>query len=409
LIWYRILAFLRGYLVLTVYGNSLVKLVNLAMAEGIYLWDLQRPGKDLIRVKVGVSGLRALRPLLQRTKSRARIRRRRGLPFLLQKILRRRFWLAGMFLTIIALFFFSGMILFVQIDGVKDTDGRLFAELKQYGVGIGARRNRIIGRMEEIERRLRINHPELLWVDVELKGVLFRLRVIPRKVPPAASGPADLVARKDGRITRLTVVQGTPQVKEGDIVARGDLLIAGYSMIKDLDGSVFWRELPAKGRVEAVVGYEVTTMEPLDLWVVRPLKNRKTVFWLRWRGRLYPIFSWGKIKSPALHCLQRKCLKTGRNPWDLVELIKDDITEVKWEHRRLSVPEALARARAACQQSLRRQVPDKTKPQRVWEDWRQEGRILYYRRVVEVVEEISGIRRREKESGSGIGSKTTEY
>ena len=81
MIWYRILAFLRGYLVLTVYGNSLVKLVNLAMAEGIYLWDLQRPGKDLIRVKVGVSGLRALRPLLQRTKSRARIRRRRGLPF----------------------------------------------------------------------------------------------------------------------------------------------------------------------------------------------------------------------------------------------------------------------------------------------------------------------------------------
>ena len=44
MIWYRILAFLRGYLVLTVYGNSLVKLVNLAMAEGIYLWDLQRPG-----------------------------------------------------------------------------------------------------------------------------------------------------------------------------------------------------------------------------------------------------------------------------------------------------------------------------------------------------------------------------
>lgn len=385
-----------------------MKLVNLAMTEGIYLWDLQRPGKDIIRVKVGVGGIRALRPLLHKTKSRARIRSRRGLPFLLQKILRRRFWLLGMFLTIAFLFYLAGLVLFIRIDGVKDTNGKLLAELKGYGVRIGASRNLVKGQMEDVQRRLRINHPEFLWVDTRLEGVLFRMGVVPRKTPPAIQGPSDLFAKKDGRITRLTVVQGTPQIKEGDTVAQGDLLIAGYSMIKDLDGNMTWNELPAKGRIEAVVGYEATTAEPRDLWVAQPGQNQKTVIWFRWRGRLYPIFSWGKINPPSHHRLQRRTLKAGRNPWDLVELIKDEMTEVNWKRKRISLPEALTRARKTCQQSLRRQVPGDAKPQRIWEDWRQEGRFLYYRRVVEVMEEISEARPRKKEPRLGIEPAETD-
>ena len=378
-------------------GPYLVRFINLATSEGIYLWDLRRPSKDYLVVKVGIEGFFACRHLLRKTKSHARIRERRGLPFYWQKLLQRRLWLLGMVMTFGALLFISQLILFIRIEGVDDPHGALRRELLTYGVTVGANRGKIEKKIEFIEEELKIAHPDFLWVDLSLKGVLFQIKVVPRKVPPLLIGPVDLIAKKAGRIERLTVVRGTPLVQEGHTVAAGDLLIAGYQVIKEMDGSLLWKEVSAKGQVEAVIGYEIVILEPLSIWECRTAPGKRTAVSLRWRNRIYPLMAWGRIPKTSYREVYRKQLGNGRNPWNLVEVFIDTIQEVQWEKSHITFADAMAKARKEASSRLKRTIPGTMLIHRTWEDWTIEGNVLHYRQVMEVVEDITLPRPREKE------------
>lgn len=382
---------------MVVRGPFLVRWVNLATSEGIYLWDIRRPNKDLLVTKIGIQGFYTSRSLLRKTKCHVRIRQRCGLPFLWQKLRRRRMWLLGMLMTTLGLMVLSSMVLFIRIEGVGDPQGKLRRELQRYGVTLGANRGKIEKKLETIEEELKIGHSEYLWVDAELHGVLLKLKIVKRITPPTKNKPADLIAEKAGRIQRMTVVRGTPIVQEGDTVAAGDLLIAGYQVFKELDGGMSWMELPAKGRIEAVIGYDVVIMEPMSTWVSRPGTSRRIAVWLRWRNQLIPLMGWGRISGASYREVHRKRLGKGRNPSSLVELVIDNTREVRWEKHHVTFAEAMVLAKKRAGHRLKVLIPSGARVTRSWDDWIIEGSMLHYRQVIEVVEDIGIPRPREKE------------
>jgi similar to stage IV sporulation protein len=392
LFWYKILAFFSGYLVLVIRGSSLVKLVNLATCEGIYLWDLQKCGHDILVVKIGIQGFHGLRPLVRKTRSHVRIRERRGLPFFVQHIMARKVWFLGFISTVGLIIMFSSLVLIIRIEGANDPGGKLKKELYRYGVAIGANRGKIETKLEEIEQELQINHPEFLWVDAQLQGVLFRLKVVMRTQAPAEEGISEVVAAKDGLIHQMMVVSGTPIVKEGDTVAQGELLIASYQVMKDLDGNTVWKEVRAKGEVVAIVGYESEVIQPTVIWEGRDVEKKQTKIWLRVNQKLLPMFVWGRSPKTPHRRLTRKYLWKGRNPNTMVELIIDQATEVKWSRRRLTTSEAVALARRSAQEQLKHQIGPDGKANRYWEDWRIEGNLLIFCRTTELLEDISSLR-----------------
>ena len=390
--WYKIMAFFRGYLVLVIRGSSLVKLVNLATCEGIYLWDLRKCGHDLLVVKIGIQGFHGFRPLVRKTRSHVRIRERRGLPFFTQRIITRKIWLLGFVSTIGLIALCSSLVLIIQIEGTDDPEGRLRKELHRYGVAIGANRGKIESKLEEIEQELQINHPEFLWVDAQLQGVLFRVKVVMRTQAPTEEGISEIVAAKDGLIHQMMVVSGTPIVKEGDTVAQGDLLIAPYQVMKDLNGGTVWKEVRAKGEVVAVVGYESVVIQPIVTWVGQDVGKKRTKIWLRVNRKLLPMFVWGRKPKTPHHRLTRKYLWKGRNPNTLVELIVDQTTEVNWTRRRLTPSQAISLARHSAQEQLKRQITLNGRLNRYWDDWRLEGNMLIFCRTMEAYEDISSLR-----------------
>lgn len=383
------MAFFQGYLVLVIRGDSLVKLLNLATVNGIYLWDIRRFGNNTIQLKIGIQGYRALRPFLRKTRSRSRVRQRKGAPFFTGQLLKRPFWLVGILIAAALLFFTSTLVLFIRIEGVPDPKGKLRAELRGYGVVSGMVRGRLMGKMESIEREMKIRHPEFLWIDLKTQGVLLRVIIVKRTTPPRMNPPSDLVAGKDGRVLRLTVIQGTPVVQEGDTVAKGDRLLAGFQIIKEINGDSFVKKVEPKGRVEAAVGYQAIADVPLLIWKCQPTGRQRTILWLRYRGRLNRLLAWGKAKGQVFHVLKRKTLKSGRNPSALVELIIDHVNEVRWVQRRVPVNQALREARRLSRIKLRQSLAKGVRPLRTWEDWQIEGGFLVYRLTAETNEEIT--------------------
>src|SRR5699024_2990889 len=69
----------------------------------------------------------------------------------------------------------------------------------------------------------------------------------------------NIVADKDGMITKISAQNGTPLVKEGDVVTKGDIIVAGW-MEGKYTGT---RYLHAQGDVQAKVWYK--SIQRVDL------------------------------------------------------------------------------------------------------------------------------------------------
>ena len=221
-----LLDFYHGYLVVMAQGKRLEALLNRAAAAGIYLWGSSpAPGRLLFRVRG--KDFPRLRPAFRRCGCRGKILHRSGLPFLLRRLLQNKGrWLGlAFFITAIQV-----LASFVWVVGVAVENGelpgepRIREELREIGVRPGVSRGKIKKAHERILEELTIAFPEAAWIDVELRGVVVLVTMAGKTPPPAEEeGPGDIVAAKEGLVSEVIVLEGTPLVKAGDMVSRGDL------------------------------------------------------------------------------------------------------------------------------------------------------------------------------------------
>ena len=103
------------------------------------------------------------------------------------------------------------------------------------------------------------------WVGINLSGSRIYVEIVERidaekRIDEAA--PCDLVATKDGVITKLAVREGQSVVKPGSGVRAGDVLASG--MVDN--ETVGFRTVNAYGEVFARTVYQETAEYPLDVY-----------------------------------------------------------------------------------------------------------------------------------------------
>lgn len=356
MVLYRFWAGVAGYLVIIIRGAALEKLLNLASANGIYLWDIKRFPPDLMTARIGRRGFCALRPFLRLTGCRVRIRRKRGLPFLWQRLRRRAGFLCGFVMFVAAVAVLTGFIWRVELVGVKRLDAAaLRGDLRRLGLYRGVWRGRLD--RDRIRAELERITPEAAWIDIDIRGVVAVVRVVERALSPAQEEPGDLVAARDGLISRLVVYRGTPVVREGDTVRQGQLLVSGREIRLDEGGGLAPRLVPASARVEARVWEQAVATLPLRIWRDEPT-GRKTIAVglnlgsMRLRvgpGRPpYRWYRWERIRRPLIH---------GRNSLALVEITIDRYYEVRPGLRGRTTAAAAAAAAGEARAALRGRLP----------------------------------------------------
>ncbi|NLY88272.1 MAG: sporulation protein YqfD [Firmicutes bacterium] len=388
-----LLDFYHGYLVVMVQGKRLEEFLNRAVAKGIYLWGIRRPAPGRLLFRVRGKDFSLLRSSFRRCGCRGKILHRSGLPFILRRLLRNKGRWLGLAFFIAAV---QVLASFVWVVGVAVEDGELPGhpqirdELREIGVRPGVLRGRIEKDYERILEELAIAFPEAAWIDVKLRGVVVLVTMVGKTPPPAREeGPADIVAAKEGLVSEVIVLEGTPLVKAGDMVSRGDLLILGEKVLPRREGGFISQPVRAEGIVKARVWYERKIEEPLEIW--RPVRgNRETVvFSLRWRDRVFPFYRRGRISGKVLWERHTKSVCRGRNQMNLVEVIKDIYSEVSWMKVRISPEEALVRARREAASEFSFLLPETAAIKNRREEWEISGDFLVYRLVVETLEDIA--------------------
>lgn len=248
-------------------GKNQEKIINMASSRGIYIWDIKKNGDDL-NFKVRTSGLKALQSISEENDYELDVREKQGLPFYRNLFRRRMGFFTGALIFILALYIMSSFVWFVEVDGNKKVESsKILLTAAKHGVYQGAAKWNF-SRIEAEEAMLR-DLGELSYVKLDIRGVKARIQVVEKILPKTdISGPCHIVATRDGVIEEVLALDGQANVKPGDVVKKGDILISGvvfpekspYIVNNDEEEKEEEQEEPytvrARGQVKARVWYE---------------------------------------------------------------------------------------------------------------------------------------------------------
>lgn len=134
---------LQGYVKIRVWGFAPQRFINLCSNKGILLWNIEKQ-EDVYTMCIGLRSFYELRPIARKTKVRVVISERYGLPFFVPGMLRRKAFLAGLFLAVAFWLISSLFVWDIQVTGnYQVTDDVFYSFLEQEGIHTGMRRSEL--------------------------------------------------------------------------------------------------------------------------------------------------------------------------------------------------------------------------------------------------------------------------
>lgn len=235
------LRFIRGFYRIKISGYSPERFFNLCRINGIILWDIL-PVEDYFECRIRQCDYKKIDSFLEKTRVTAVILEEFGLPFFMHKNRKRKIFFAGIIITLLFLY---GMTFFVwsfAFEGnEKISDDILLRFVNSLGVDYGTRKDNIDIQM--LEEEIREYFDGISWVSVRVLGTSLVVNVKENYVTNNNLSKEegirdDLYAGTSGTIVKMITRKGIPQVKVGDEVSAGSLLVIGEVPIFDNDGNI---------------------------------------------------------------------------------------------------------------------------------------------------------------------------
>lgn len=360
-------AYMLGFLVLVVRGEHPERFINLASMRGVVLWDVIWVNQETILVKVAARSFKPLRHIARRTNAKVRIRVKGGLPFVLQRLRRRRMLTGGAITFCLLLYLFSSLIWTVDVIGTRQLDpAEVRREAASAGLYPGNLRFLVDGK--DVADRLMLEMPGIAFAEVDFRGTQASIRIYERISPQPSLGAANIVAVKDGVIRDILVLAGAPQVKEGDLVRAGQVLISGIIAPPpppETEGApppplvpYEPRYVDAQGIVRARVWYRCYAEVPREEVVEQKTGRVTTIVSIRLANKEIIIKGPPAIPYPLYNLTENKRkLPQWRNIALPVEFITIRVEELRRFLLRRSYDEALRLAVQQAQTALAGQLP----------------------------------------------------
>lgn len=248
-----LLAYIFGYLEIKVEGYFIEKFINNCLKSNIFLWNIKRKRTTIMTCNIGVKDFKNIRKILKQTKCRIKIEKKKGLPFTFNKYRKRKIFALLIFIILIIIAILSNFVWNIQIEGTeKISKDELIQTLKEEGLSIGKFKPGIETR--EIINKVRLDRDDIAWIGIEITGTNAIVKVVEAEEKPEIVDEdeyCNIVATKDGVVTKIMAQNGTPLVKNGDLIKKGTVLIGGW-----LEGKYTGtRYVHSNGQVEAKVWY----------------------------------------------------------------------------------------------------------------------------------------------------------
>lgn len=256
-----LMGYILGYVTIEIEGYFIERFMNLCNNQKIFLWNLKRKTSTIMKVNVNISDFKKLKNIARKTKCRVKICDKEGMPFFFHRYKKRKIFLLLFLLVIIEIGVLSNFIWNIEVTGTDKIDKKEIEQLlTENGLEVG--KCKIGLSTNEIINQIRLQRDDIAWMGIEINGTNATVKIVEADLKPEIISEKEycnIIATKDGMIVKVSAQNGTPVVKEGDIITKGSILIGGW-----LEGKYTGtRYVHANGEVQAKVWYTEKIKVPL--------------------------------------------------------------------------------------------------------------------------------------------------
>lgn len=242
-----------GVITIEIRAMSPERFINLLWKNGIQVKNISKIDIITMTLEVNIKDYDKIKDMCKRSNTHLKVISRRGMFFLIHKGKRQASLIGGIIIFAGILYYLSTYMWYVDINTEKYISPyEIRQKIYSYGIKPGIAKRKIDVRL--LEDKMMKDNDNIMFIRARIEGSALKISVKERTVPPnivQENEPCDVVAKCDGEIISIFSTAGTPVVKSGDTVKKGQVLIKGE---QGKEGSVY--PVHAAGQVTAKTFYE---------------------------------------------------------------------------------------------------------------------------------------------------------
>lgn len=284
-----LLRYLSGYVCVELTGYATERFLNLCTNHDIYIWNMSHE-ENTYTFCMRLDDFWQIRPLIRKTRTKIRVKKKCGFPFFLYRYRKRKMFLLGFLLCIGIVYAFSCYVWNIEVCGNSTlSDDTVYRYLETEKIKVGTSKRQVD--CEALEAKIRQHFSNVIWTSVRLEGTKLTVDVKenlitqePQEKEETDEEAKDLVANKDAVILSIVTRNGTPKVKAGDKVKKGKALVLGridiYNDAKEIAGYRYCKaDADIIARTAYPYSYEVPGMVSQKEYTGK--EQKRYSFWYR--------------------------------------------------------------------------------------------------------------------------------
>ena len=225
-----IFSYILGFLKISVKGYYIERFINICKNNKITIWNLKRKNSIELNLNVRIKEFKEICKIAKKTGCKIKIKNKKGIPFLLHKYKKRKIFFILLILLVLIIGLSSCFVWNVEI---KEENGyeleNIREDIEKAGLKSGVFKGKI--NAKEIINKIRLERKDIAWMGIELKGTNAIVKLVKSDEKPDIINEdeyCNIISDKEGIITKISVQNGTANVKVGDTVKKGDILVNGW-------------------------------------------------------------------------------------------------------------------------------------------------------------------------------------
>jgi len=261
----RIWQVLEGGATVKLHSADVVGFLQILQRKGIAVEEVKFRDELTVEFRIEQRNVAWLQQLVRQRGEEMVILKRQGLFWGIQSLYKRPLLVGGIALYLLLTVFLPTRIFFFRVEGNEKIPANRILEIaSQCGLEFGAQRRQL--RSEKVKNSILEALPQLEWAGINTAGCVATISVRERQIisaPSEAGGVSSIIAVRDGVVDEVTVTNGSPVCKVGQVVKEGQILISGYT-----DCGISIRATRAKGEVYATTNHKFSAVLPTN-WQLR--------------------------------------------------------------------------------------------------------------------------------------------
>ncbi len=225
-VFFFVIKYLLGTIRLELKGEFCERFLNILAVNKIMFWSVYKR-KDAFYIQIYKKDLLKVKKLRRKTLIKIKIVKKFGAFKLAHKYKNRYGILVGAVCFILILNFMSNRTWVFKITGnIENKESEIIATLNELGVYIGIKTKDI--NTDVLKQRLILSYDNLSWASLNKQASVLEVNLKEYDSQTLnEEEPCNIVALTDGIIAEVKVNMGLAEVKTGQTVKKGQLLVSG--------------------------------------------------------------------------------------------------------------------------------------------------------------------------------------